>query len=113
MTPFLRNYNSLCGPNDAVMLSRTGNQCVLGSGQAITMKQLIGSNVARIVAGIQRVGANFDFEVLALPGGSVIAALLWLYASTMGTPKRTGPQYRVVDEVSTIHANKVLRDARA
>jgi len=31
-----------------------------------------------------------------------------------GNPKNeTGPQYRVVDEVSTIHANKVLRDARA
>jgi hypothetical protein len=76
------------------------------------MKQLIESGAARIAAGIQRVGENFDFEVLSLPGGSVIAALLWLYASTMGTPKRTGPQYRVVDEVSTIHVNKVLRDAR-
>jgi hypothetical protein len=76
------------------------------------MKQLVELSAARIVAGIQRVGANFDFEVLSLPGGSLIAALLWLYASTMGTAKRTGPQYRVVDEVSTIHA-KVLRDARA
>jgi hypothetical protein len=77
------------------------------------MKQLIESGAARIIVGIHRVGANFDFEVLALPGGSVIAALLWLYASTIGTPKRTRLQYRVVDEVSTIHANKVLRDARA
>jgi hypothetical protein len=76
------------------------------------MKQLLESGVARIAAGIQRVGANFDFEVLSLPGGGVIAALLWLYASTMATPKRTSPQYRVVDEVSTIHVNKVLRDAR-
>jgi hypothetical protein len=72
--------------------------------QEITMKQLIESGAARIAAEIQRVGANFDFEVLSLPGGSVIAALLWLYASTIGTPKRTRPQYRVVDEVSTIHA---------
>jgi hypothetical protein len=77
------------------------------------MKQLIESGAVRIVAGIQRVGANFDFEVLSLPGGSVIAALLWLYASTMGTPKRTGPQFRVVDEVSRIHANKVSGEARA
>jgi hypothetical protein len=69
------------------------------------------SGAARIVAGIQRVGASFDFEVLSLPGGSAIAALLWLYASAMGTPKQTGPQSRVVDEVSTIHANEVLRDA--
>ena len=77
------------------------------------MKQLIESGAARIAAGIQCLGVNFDFEVLSLPGGGVIAALLWIYASTMGTLKRTGPQYRVVDEVSTIHANKVLRDARA
>jgi len=75
------------------------------------MKQLIESGAAWIAAGIQSVGANFDFEVLSLPGGSVIAALLWLYSSTMGTPKRTGPQDRVVDEVSTIRANKVLSDA--
>jgi hypothetical protein len=79
----------------------------------LQMTQLIESGAARIAAGIHRVGANFDFEVLSLPGGSVIAALLWLYASTMGTPKRTRPQYRVLDEVSTIHANKVLRDAHA
>jgi hypothetical protein len=76
------------------------------------MKQLIESGAARIAAGIQRVGANFDFEVLSLPGGSLIAALLWLYASTMGTPRRTGPQYRALDEVSMTGANKVLRDAR-
>jgi len=77
------------------------------------MKQLIESGAVRIAAGIQRFGAHFDFEVLSLPGGSVIAALLWLYASTMGTPKRTGPQFRVVDEVSRIHANKVSGEARA
>jgi hypothetical protein len=73
------------------------------------MKQLIESGAARIAAGIQCVGANFDFEVLSLPGGSLIAALLWLYASTMGTPRRTGPQYWALDEVSTIHSNKVPR----
>jgi hypothetical protein len=76
------------------------------------MKQLIKSGAARIAATIQRRGANFDFEVLSLPGGSVIAPLLWLCASTIGTPKRISPQYRVVDEGSTIHANNVLRDER-
>jgi len=77
------------------------------------MKQLIESGAARIAAGIQRFGAHFDFEVLSLPGGSVIAAILWLCASTKGTPKRIGQQYPVVDEVSTIHADKVLPEARA
>jgi hypothetical protein len=74
------------------------------------MRQLIEWGAARIAAGIQRVGADFDFEVLSLPGGSVIAALLWLYAKTMGTPKRTGPQPRV-DAVSAIRSYRVLRDA--
>jgi hypothetical protein len=81
--------------------------------QEITMKQLVESGAARIAFGIQRVGASFDFEVLSLPGGSVIAARLWLYASTMGTSTRTGPQSRLAEEVSTIHANKVLGDACA
>jgi hypothetical protein len=45
------------------------------------MKQQIESSAARIAAGIQSVGAHIDFEVLSLPGGSVIAVLLWLYAS--------------------------------
>jgi hypothetical protein len=55
------------------------------------MKQLIESGAARIAARIPLAGANFNFEVLSLPGGSVIAALLRLYASTMGSPKRIGP----------------------
>jgi hypothetical protein len=48
----------------------------------IEMKQLIESGAARIAAGMQNVGANFDFELLSLPGGSLIAVLFWLYAST-------------------------------
>jgi hypothetical protein len=44
-------------------------------------KQLIEIGAARIGAAIQRVGAKVDFEVLALPGGSLIAVLLWLCAS--------------------------------
>jgi hypothetical protein len=55
------------------------------------MKRLIESGAMQIAAGIQRFGAHVDFEVLSLPGGSVIAALLWLCASTKGTPKRIGP----------------------
>jgi hypothetical protein len=44
-------------------------------------KQLIEIGAARIGAAIQRIGANVDFEVLALPGGSLIAVLFWLCAS--------------------------------
>jgi hypothetical protein len=42
--------------------------------------QLVESGAARIGAAIQRVGAKVDFEVLSLPGGSLIAVLLWLCA---------------------------------
>jgi len=49
------------------------------------MKKLIESGAARIAAGIQRVGANFDFEVLSLPGGSVIAAATLVTTASWGT----------------------------
>jgi len=71
------------------------------------MKQLIASGAARIAAGIQSVGANFDFEVLSLPGGGALAVLLWLYATTMATVKRAAPQDRAVDKQSTLDARRV------
>ena len=48
------------------------------------MKQFIDSGAVRIGAAIHSLCANVDFEVLSLPGGCLIAALLWLYASAMG-----------------------------
>jgi hypothetical protein len=47
------------------------------------MKQFIESATVRIGTAIQNVGAKVDFEVLSLPGGSLIAVLLWLYASAV------------------------------
>jgi hypothetical protein len=47
------------------------------------MKRFIESGAVRIGAAIQNVCANLDFEVLSLPGGCLIAVLLWLYATTM------------------------------
>lgn len=64
------------------------------------MKQLIESGAARIAAGIQSAGASFDFEVLSLPGGSVIAVLLWLYASAMASVRRAVPRSQPVDEAN-------------
>ncbi len=43
--------------------------------------QLIELGAVRIGAAIQRVGAKVDFEVLSLPGGSLIAVLFWLCAA--------------------------------
>jgi hypothetical protein len=45
-----------------------------------SMKEQLQSCAARIAAGIQNVSSDMDPEVLQLPGGSVIATLLWLYA---------------------------------
>jgi hypothetical protein len=50
------------------------------------MKQLIESGAVRMGAVIQNVCANVDFDVLSLPGGSLIAILLWIYASA-GVPR--------------------------
>jgi hypothetical protein len=44
------------------------------------MKEQLQSCAARIAAGIQNVSSDMDPEILQLPGGSVIATLLWLYA---------------------------------
>jgi hypothetical protein len=52
------------------------------------MKRFIELGAVRIGAAIQNVGAKVDFEVLSLPGGSLIAVLLWLNASAMGSIRR-------------------------
>jgi hypothetical protein len=62
------------------------------------MNAFIESSAGRIAAQIQHVGASFDPEVLSLPGGSIIAVLLWLYASTRLTLKRRAPSVRSVIE---------------
>ncbi len=38
------------------------------------------SCAARIAARIQNVSAGMDPDILQLPGGTIIATLLWLYA---------------------------------
>jgi hypothetical protein len=47
------------------------------------MRHMIESGVARVGAALQNLGTHMDYEVLALPGGSVIAVLLALYGSAM------------------------------
>jgi hypothetical protein len=49
-------------------------------GIGVVMKEQIESYAARIAAGLQTVSADMDPDILQLPGGSVIATLLWLYA---------------------------------
>jgi hypothetical protein len=58
------------------------------------MKQFIEVTAARVGAAIQSVCANLDFEVMSLPGGSLIAVLLWLYAIAMGSIRRAATEIR-------------------
>jgi hypothetical protein len=47
------------------------------------MKEQIESYAARMAACLQHASADMDTEILQLPGGSVIATLLWLYSKGM------------------------------
>ena len=62
------------------------------------MNEFIESNAGRIAARIHSIGGGFDPEVLSLPGGSIIAVCLWLYANTRVTFKRGSPSVRSVVE---------------
>jgi hypothetical protein len=56
------------------------------------MMNFIESSAGRIAARIQEIGVGFDPDVLALPGGSVLAVCIWLYASASASLKRCGAQ---------------------
>ena len=45
------------------------------------MSNFIESSSGRIASLVQSIGANFDPEVLSLPGGSLIAVALWAYGT--------------------------------
>jgi len=66
------------------------------------MNEFIASSAGRIAARIHSIGGGFDPEVLSLPGGSIIAVCLWLYASTRVTLKREGapPARSVIEPVA-------------
>jgi hypothetical protein len=64
------------------------------------MMNFIESSAGRIAARIQSIGGTFDPEVLSLPGGSIIAIVLWLYAaSTLAALHRTPPRPRPAEPV--------------
>ena len=60
------------------------------------MMNLIESSAGRIAAKIQGLATHFDAEILSLPGGSIMAVLLWAYAHALrfkGQPRlREGEQ---------------------
>jgi hypothetical protein len=56
------------------------------------MKQLTESGAAWICAIVQDICAHIGFDVVSLPGGSVIAILLSLHAIAMGSVRRAATQ---------------------
>lgn len=52
------------------------------------MNAKLESVAARAANGWQRAGSKFDFEVFAMPGGSVIAPALWVYSMVASALKR-------------------------
>jgi hypothetical protein len=58
------------------------------------MKQFIEVTAVWVGAAIQNVCANVDFEVMSLPGGSLITVLLWLYAIAMSSIRCAATQIR-------------------
>jgi hypothetical protein len=57
------------------------------------MRKFLESGAAQIGVRIQSIGVNFDPEVLSLPGGTALAAILWLYTSAMVALKRCAPRF--------------------
>jgi hypothetical protein len=55
------------------------------------MKDILESVAARAATGWQRAGSKFDFEVFAMPGGSVMAPALWAYSMVVSALKRSEP----------------------
>src|SRR5580698_8179012 len=58
--------------------------------KAMTAK-ILESVAARAANGWQRAGSKFDFEVFAMPGGSVMAPALWVYSMMSSALKRSEP----------------------
>jgi hypothetical protein len=58
-------------------------QAYVAAAAEMSMKEQLQSCAVRIAARIQDVSSDMDPEILQLPGGSVIATLLWLYNFTL------------------------------
>jgi hypothetical protein len=71
------------------------------------MKEILESVAARAANGWQRAGSKFDFEVFAMPGGSLMAPALWVYSMVSSVLKHSEPH-----SIDTQSATKVQDDAR-
>jgi hypothetical protein len=60
---------------------------------------ILESVAARAANGWQRAGAKFDFEVFAMPGGSVMAPALWVYSMVSSMLKHP-PQHPAINQTA-------------
>jgi hypothetical protein len=68
--------------------------------------RILESVAARAANGWQRAGSKFDFQVFAMPGGSVMAPALWVYSMMSSALKRSPPH-----SIDTPSANAQSGDA--
>ena len=64
------------------------------------MMNFIESSAGRIAARMQTVGGSFNPEVLSLPGGTIIAVLLCLYATAMFSMNRAQPRQQPAEPIA-------------
>ena len=64
------------------------------------MMDFIESSAGRIAARMQTLGASLDPEVLSLPGGTIIALLLCLYATAMFSMNRPQPRQQPAESIA-------------
>ena len=74
------------------------------------MKQLMEWAATRIAVASQAAAANVDFEVLSLPGGSLFAAVLWLWATAVTGVGRTSFRHRTLDKRSLVPLHSHRKD---
>jgi hypothetical protein len=69
------------------------------------MNAILESVAARAANGWQRAGAKFDFEVLAMPGGSVMAPALWVYSMVSSALKRPKQDSTIMQSAPDVAAD--------
>jgi hypothetical protein len=67
--------------------------------------RILESVAARAANGWQRAGSKFDFEVFAMPGGSVMAPALWVYSMMSSALKRSRTHSTDTPSANTPSAN--------
>jgi hypothetical protein len=75
--------------------------------------RILESVAARAVNGWQRAGSKFDFEVFAMPGGSVMAPALWVYSMMSSALKRSQTHSIDAQSANTQSAPDAPNAARA